>query len=111
MKKEPGFDGCSRVKTPVTTMRLQVETLQRQLVQRDTEFSHELLSGDVRRESSRLQRLVEDWLDMSRIEAGSIVLRPKIYSIRRLLDQAIGAVRQHYPELKLLPKSKKVQSF
>lgn len=85
---------------PVTTMRLQVETLQRQLIQRDTEFAHELLS-EMLEESSRLQRLVEDWLDMSRIEAGSIVLRPKIYSVRRLLDQAIGAVSQHYPELKI----------
>ncbi|WP_282196191.1 sensor histidine kinase [Turicimonas muris] len=100
MKKNLVSMVAHELKTPVTTMRLQVETLQRQLVQRDTEFSHELLS-EMLEESSRLQRLVEDWLDMSRIEAGSIVLRPKIYSIRRLLDQAIGAVRQHYPELKI----------
>ncbi len=98
MKKNLVSMVAHELKTPVTTMRLQVETLGRQLKEKEAMFAQQMLS-EMLEESSRLQRLVEDWLDMSRIEAGTIVLRPKIYSIHQLLTQAISAVRQHYPEL------------
>lgn len=100
MKKNLVSMVAHELKTPVTTMRLQVETLGRQLKQQDSYFAREMIS-DMLEESSRLQRLVEDWLDMSRIEAGSIVLRPRIYSVQALLTQASNVVKQHYPELQI----------
>lgn len=100
MKKNLVSMVAHELKTPVTTMRLQVETLDRQLQKKDNSFAHEMLS-EMLEESSRLQRLVEDWLDMSRIEAGAIVLRPKIYSVQQLLNRAKAVVGQYYPELEI----------
>ena len=88
------------LKTPITTMRLQAETLDRMISNGRPEDAKELI-GDMLSESTRLQNLISDWLDVSRIEAGALVIRPKVQSLGVLLRMAEKVVKQHYPDLKI----------
>ena len=43
----------------------------------------------IRRSGKRMQRLIEDLLDVARIEAGALVVRPSREELRPILDEAI----------------------
>ena len=81
-------------------MRLQAETLDRMISNGRPEDAKELI-GDMLSESTRLQSLISDWLDVSRIEAGALVIRPKVQSLSVLLRMAEKVVKQHYPDLRI----------
>ena len=61
-------------KTPLASLRMQAETLARKDVAWTKEMQSELIDGLVE-DIDRLQTLVRDWLDLSRIEAGAIGCR------------------------------------
>lgn len=58
-------------KTPLTSIRGNVETLLRPDAAWEEEFKRELLEG-IREDTAIIQRLIEEWLDISRIEAGML---------------------------------------
>lgn len=89
------------LKTPVTTMRLQTETLERQIRNGLKKAAEEMLT-DMLAESARLQRLIEDWLDVSRLETGFMVIKPKIWSLSMLLKKAIQSVHLRFPGLEVV---------
>lgn len=74
-------------KTPLASIRMQAETLARRDVSWTKEMQSELLDGLVD-DIERLQKLVGDWLDVSRIEAGSIVLRRHPVKCAAVIEQA-----------------------
>lgn len=88
------------LKTPVTTLRLQSETLQRQIRSGKLSDSQQLLS-EMLEESSRLQNLICDWLDVSRLEAGSLVIKPKVQTVTGILNKAMKSVHLHFPQLEV----------
>lgn len=88
------------LKTPVTTLRLQSETLQRQI--RSGKLSDsQLLLTEMLEESERLQNLICDWLDVSRLEAGSLVIKPKVQTVTAILNKAMKSVHLHFPHLEV----------
>jgi len=98
MKKNLISVVAHELKTPITTMRLQAETIFRSFRNNPSESTMELLS-DMLDESNRLQNLISDWLDVSRIESGAMVIKPKLYPLTTLLSSALKIVQQHYPDL------------
>lgn len=88
------------LKTPVTTLRLQSETLQRQIRSGKLSDSQQLLT-EMLEESERLQNLICDWLDVSRLEAGSLVIKPKVQTVTAILNKAMKSVHLHFPHLEV----------
>ncbi len=82
-------------KTPVTSLRMHAETLLRDEAQWSEDFRRELLA-DMLDDTTRLQGLIDDWLDISRIEAGMLKLKRQKIAASALIEQAVGYVRgQH----------------
>lgn len=78
-------------KTPVTSLRMHAETLLRADAGWSEEFRAELLA-DMLEDSARLQALIDDWLDVSRIEAGMLRVHADSIALAPVVDQAIRAV-------------------
>ena len=67
------------LKTPITALRLQAETLATQIGIGEEERSQIL--QDMQDEAFRLRSLVDDWLDISRLEEGKVQLQRRIMHI------------------------------
>lgn len=83
------------LRTPITTILGLTEILARR-GRTDDEDSRMALLDDVRSESERLHRLVEDLLVLSRVEHGRLVVEAEPLQPRRLLERIIA---QEAPDL------------
>jgi len=83
------------LKTPIAAMRIQVETLARSDAEWTPEFRGGLLE-EMLAESRQLERLIDDWLDVTRIEGGILGLDRKVVQIASLLDRACRVVQSQY---------------
>ena len=52
----------------------------------------------VRREAARLQRLVDDLQELSRVEAGQVPIHPRPVGVQELVDAAIGRLRPQFDD-------------
>jgi PAS domain S-box-containing protein len=77
------------LRTPITTIMGLAQILARP-GRADDEASRSALLEDVRSESERLHRLVEDLLVLSRIERGRLEIDPEPLEPRRLLERAVA---------------------
>jgi hypothetical protein len=77
------------LRTPITTIMGLAQILARP-GRADDEASRAALLEDVRSESERLHRLVEDLLVLSRIERGRLEVDPEPLEPRRLLERAVA---------------------
>lgn len=77
-------------KTPITNIKGSVETLLRPEVTWEPAFQQELLEG-VHEDIERIEHLVSDWMDISKIESGTMYVNPDViradYVIEQSLDQ------------------------
>ena len=83
------------LKTPIATMRLQAETLTRGSVVLDDAEKREILA-DMVEESKRLSSLIDDWLDISRLQEGRFDLQLRVVQVAALIDKAIKLTKQRY---------------
>lgn len=72
------------LRTPLTSIKAYVDTLQRQDVKFDEETRTSFVSV-IARESERMTRLINDILDLSRIEAGRLELKPTFVDLPELV--------------------------
>jgi two-component system, OmpR family, sensor histidine kinase KdpD len=77
------------LRSPLTAIRVAAESLASPSVTLSEEDRARQLDT-VRRESARLDRLVANLLDLSRLEAGSTVSRPELVSVEEILGQALA---------------------
>jgi signal transduction histidine kinase len=77
------------LRTPITTIMGLAQILARP-GRADDDASRAALLEDVRSESERLHRLVEDLLVLSRIERGRLEIEPEPLEPRRLLERAVA---------------------
>ncbi|HEU0012445.1 MAG TPA: ATP-binding protein [Longimicrobium sp.] len=78
------------LKTPLTAIRGYAETLL------DPQLPPELgrqFAGTVRENAERLQRIIDDLLDLSRIESGGWRVEPEIVSLREIAHDAWSSVQ------------------
>lgn len=80
------------LRTPLTHIRGFVSTLLQRDVQWDAETQQEFL-GDIEQEVERLDKLITDLLDMSRMQAGVLDTRERLPTApRRLVEDAIERI-------------------
>jgi two-component system sensor histidine kinase KdpD len=81
------------LRTPLATIEQALDGLQsRELALTDKDRA-ELLET-IRAEHSRLKRLVENLLDLSRLQAGAAETSPELWTADELLAQAVGELRE-----------------
>ncbi|WJY26879.1 sensor histidine kinase [Sporosarcina trichiuri] len=78
-------------KTPITNIRGSVETLLREDVEWEPDFQYELLEG-VHEDIERIQHLVDDWMDISKIESGSMYIERNMIRADHVIEKSIELV-------------------
>lgn len=84
------------LRTPVTAVLSAAETLELSLG-KDPAAAKRFLTI-ITRNASRLQRLIEDLLDLSRIESRELKLRPEVLAFEPFADHLVGLFRQRADE-------------
>lgn len=75
-------------RTPLTSLRMAIHLCVEQVVGPLTEKQMDLLSA-AREDCERLQAMVDDLLDLSRIEAGRMTMRPQPIAVAALVEDAV----------------------
>lgn len=83
------------IRTPLGLVRGYATTLRRDDVEIDSETSREFLQI-IDDESGKLQRMIDDLLDASRLEAGTLTMNPAPTGLRAMLS---GALQRAQPAL------------
>jgi len=89
------------LRTPLTSIKAYVDTLQRQDVQFDDETRTSFVEV-IARETERMTRLINDILDLSRIEAGRLDLKPTFVDLPELIRKVEGRIEQQAAGRRLL---------
>jgi two-component system, OmpR family, phosphate regulon sensor histidine kinase PhoR len=79
------------LRTPLTSIKAYVDTLQRQDVRFDEETRSSFINV-ISRETERMTRLINDILDLSRIEAGRLDLKPTFVDLPPLINRVVGRI-------------------
>lgn len=87
-------------KTPLTGIRGSVETLLREDVAWEAAFQREMLDG-VLEDVLRIQLLVDDWLDISKIDANMLQLHREYFSVEALIRQVEKRLRRRKKDFSL----------
>jgi len=85
------------LRTPLTTIRGSVESLLRKDVKWSGQEKEEFLTAIVE-ESKRLRDLIDNIMDMSKIEAGALNLDIHSADIHKLIDRVVNRFRKRYPK-------------
>lgn len=83
------------LKTPITSLRLQAETLASGIGLEDKDRAQILT--EMCEESIRLRKLIDDWLDLARLDEGKLLLEKKIVHIATPIDKAAKLVKTRFP--------------
>jgi NtrC-family two-component system sensor histidine kinase KinB len=91
LKSEFVMAASHELRTPLTSMEMSVELLQERVASQLGEKEQQLLAA-AREEILRLKALVNDLLDISRIEAGKMPMDFERVVVQKLLGQAVGVL-------------------
>ena len=80
------------LRTPLATIEQALDGLQSDDLEL-TDDDRETLLETIRAEHTRLKRLVENLLDLSRIQAGAAAARPELWTAEELVAQALDELR------------------
>lgn len=105
-RRKDDFIGMAshELKTPITSIKLQTQSLQRQFARRGEISSAQRLArmdGQI----DKLSRLVQELLDVSRINAGKMTIRPERFDLRALLVETLDAIGPTAPGHRLEPRA------
>jgi K+-sensing histidine kinase KdpD len=78
------------LRTPLTCIKTSVDMLQNTLDRDIPEVKEELLDT-ISHHTGRLEDLVEDLLDATRLEAGQLTLSPQLTDLRRVVERTVTA--------------------
>jgi two-component system sensor histidine kinase/response regulator len=89
------------LKTPLTTIKAYIQLLDRALDENDpTKTYVERALVQVK----KLDSLIIDLLDISRIESGKLKFNKKMFNFENMLSASIETIRQTYPEYRIIRK-------
>jgi signal transduction histidine kinase len=81
------------LKSPLATIRMQAEMLASGAVtEKDDEFKE--ITGDMQTEVDRLRALIENWLNVARLDAGSYVVKRRPIVFKDMVAEATNIVRR-----------------
>ena len=91
------------LKTPMTSIKGYIQLLERSLDKEDLETTRVRLHK-VQNQVEKLNLLVADLLDISKIESGKLKFNKKYFSFDKILDHIIEVMQQANPEVEFLKK-------
>ena len=91
------------LKTPLTSMKGYIQLLQRTVQQNDTS---QLYVERTLVQINKLDNLIADLLDISKIESGRLKLDMKDFDFQKLLDNTIDIMQQSFPDYEFEQKEK-----
>jgi signal transduction histidine kinase len=84
------------LKTPITSLKLQTQLNQRKMASGDASFFDPVrtqrLVDSTAKQLDRLAHLVEDMLDISRINIGRLRIKPEAFDLAKLLSEAVERI-------------------
>jgi PAS domain S-box-containing protein len=89
------------LKTPLTILKLQTSLLQRQLAKQGLQVSAPALAS-IESELNKITRLVEELLDVSKIQAGRLEYRRERVDLDALLREITDTMQQTHPGHRIL---------
>lgn len=89
------------LKTPITSMKLYIDLLLNRITQYNDESASKTLKS-IRYQTSRLQALVNDLLDVSRLQTGKMSLNRELFNLGDLIEETIDALQQTSKNQKLI---------
>lgn len=89
------------LKTPLTSVKGYVQLLERSIVKGDEETVKKHL-GKAQIQLEKLNSLIADLLDISKIESGKLKFNKQNFSIDQLLDNVIEVMHHSNPEFKII---------
>ncbi|MHA4893835.1 hybrid sensor histidine kinase/response regulator [Pedobacter sp. PWIIR3] len=93
------------LKTPLTSVKGYMQLLERNLDRGDIETVKRHL-GKAQVQMEKLNDLIADLLDISKIESGKLKFNKKFFDLNALLDSVIEIMHQSNPDFKLIRKGK-----
>lgn len=87
------------LKTPLTTIKAFFQLVQKDIPEESK--SHQLISR-ASRQVERMERLISDLLDVSRINAGQLEYNPEFFAFEPFLIDAIQTIQEIYPNRSLI---------
>lgn len=92
-RQKDAFIGIAshELKTPITTLFAYAQILQKRLAQKDDEKDLTLLSHIIQ-ETKRLTNLIDDLLNVSRLESGKMALQPEVFDLTPLVQQVVNNI-------------------
>ncbi len=89
------------LKTPLTSVKGYMQLLERSIDKGDTATVKKHL-GKAQVQLEKLNELIADLLDISKIESGKLKFNKRYFSIDELLDSVIDIIHQSSPEFKII---------
>ncbi len=93
------------LKTPLTSLKLQTQMFKRHLERKDKDaFSPDRIvrfMSEADTSVSRLTRLVDDMLDISRIRTGRLSISPEKVEISNVVKEVVDRMRPHFSSLEI----------
>lgn len=81
------------LKTPLTSMKLYIDSLQKRLEKNPDERLQRIVTN-VKLQTNRLQELVNDLLDVSRIQTGKLSFSKEFFSLDTLIEESIEMLQE-----------------
>lgn len=91
------------LKTPMTSIKGYIQLLERSLDKEDMETTRVRLHK-VQNQVEKLNLLVADLLDISKIESGKLKFNKKYFSFDKILDHIVEIMEQANPQVKFIKK-------
>ena len=91
------------LKTPMTSIKGYIQLLERSLDKEDLETTRIRLHK-VHNQDEKLNLLVADLLDISKIESGKLKFNKKYFSFDKILDHIVEIMEQANPQVKFIKK-------
>src|SRR5690606_885364 len=88
------------LKTPMTSIKGYIQLLERSLEKNDIETTRSRLTK-VQNQVEKLNLLVADLLDISKIESGKLKFNRRYFSFDEVLDHIVEVMQQSHPQLKM----------
>src|SRR6185369_8534013 len=79
------------LRTPITSLKLYVNSLSHRVKQYNDKQSMKII-GSINFQTDRLKDLVNDLLDLSRIQTGKMTFRKELFSLNELLQETLESL-------------------
>lgn len=98
------------LKTPLTSVKGYVQLLERSVAKNDPETVKKHL-GKAQQQLEKLNGLIADLLDISKIESGKLKFNKQEFCLDTLIDNVIEVMHQSNPEFEIVKKGKASQEI